>query len=182
MSGATQILSLAAGYLVPELRARRARSFADLLQMLMSVMDLLRHASTSAVLAMTSDVVAGFESWRDYLARDFWLAAITLRPRGLRPVWREPHPSTPNGRRTAAGAARPAARFQSVPVDGTSRLSPSRPGAKSDEDETRQILASHCPIPQIFSSRKEPRDEDLLLRRRLGSTLPDSRYPCVVAG
>jgi hypothetical protein len=176
MNGATQIINLAAGYLAPELRARRARSFADLLQLVMAVLDLLHHASTSAVIAMTSDLVASFASWRDYLARDFWLTAPALRLRGLRPVWVEPRPSTPCGRRNPAGAAgiRSVGRRPSLMKVDCAKAGPCSQPPGSGITATDRIALFDA---AEFRSKGKPGDEGLPLRRKLDSTIPHCWFP-----
>lgn len=77
MNGATQVINLAAGYLAPEFRGRRVRSFTDLVELLGSLFNLLRQASGSAVFAILSDVDARLEYFRNHLSAKAWHAAVT---------------------------------------------------------------------------------------------------------
>src|SRR5208282_4713789 len=76
MNGATQVINLAAGYLAPELRGRRVRSFTDLVALLDSLFNLLRQASGSAVFAILSDVDSRLDDLRNHLSAKAWNIAV----------------------------------------------------------------------------------------------------------
>jgi hypothetical protein len=76
MNGATQVINLAAGYLAPELRGRRVRSFTDLVALLDGLFSLLRQASGSAVFAILSDVDARLDDLRNRLGAKAWKTAV----------------------------------------------------------------------------------------------------------
>ncbi len=76
MNGATQVINLAAGYLAPELRGRRVRSFTDLVALLDGLFSLLRQASGSAVFAILSDVDARLDDLRNRLGAKAWKTVV----------------------------------------------------------------------------------------------------------
>lgn len=78
MNGATQVINLAAGFLAPEFRGRRVRSFTDLVELLDRLFSLLRQAAGSAVLAILSDLESRLDHLRKHLgARALAIAAVT---------------------------------------------------------------------------------------------------------
>jgi hypothetical protein len=76
MHAATQMISLAAGYLTPELRRHRVRSFTDLIELLGALYNLFRQALSTAVLAILSDVDSQLRSLCEPISSNAWKSAV----------------------------------------------------------------------------------------------------------
>ncbi len=79
MNGATQVINLAAGYLAPEFRGRRLRSFADLVELVACLFGLLREAADCSIFALRDDLEHRFETVRKAVAATHKTYSVLLR-------------------------------------------------------------------------------------------------------